>query len=53
MANLSPKIVVINHLNSLINQVDIEIEECIGKYKEDQFLGELNCFPIQYRNPLR
>ena len=53
MAKLSPKIVVINHFDNLINRVDIDIEECIRKYNEEKILGELNCFPIQHRNPLR
>ena len=34
-----PKIVIINHFDSLMNRVDIEIENCLGKCKENQLLS--------------
>ena len=46
----SPKIEIINHFDSLINRVDIDIEEAIGKYSEEQVLSELKCFEIEKRN---
>ena len=49
MANLSAKIEIINHFDNLIHQIDIDIEKSIGKYKEDQVLGELNFFPVKHR----
>ena len=49
MANLSPKIEIINHFDELINRVDIDIEESIEKYK-NQSLGKLNFFRLEHRN---
>ena len=49
MANLSPKIEIINHFDNLIHQIDINIDQTIEKYKEDQVLGELDCFPVENR----
>lgn len=49
MASLSPKIEIINYYDSLINRVDIDIEECIEKYNEDQVLGELKSFKADKR----
>jgi myo-inositol-1-phosphate synthase len=46
----SPKIEIIDHFDSLINRVDIDIEEAIGKYSEEQVLSELKCFEIEKRN---
>ena len=40
MARFSPKIEIINHFDSMINQVDIEIEESLVKYKEEQLLDD-------------
>ena len=40
---ISPKIVIINHFDELINQVDIEFEECLGKYNEQHVMGCLRC----------
>ena len=39
----SPKIEIIDRFDSLINRVDIDIEEAIGKYSEEQVLSELKC----------
>ena len=39
--NFSPKIEIINHFDELINRIDINIEECLEKNKENQILGEL------------
>lgn len=41
MEKTSPKIEIINHFDKLIQQVDIEIEECLETYKEDQLLGQV------------
>ena len=50
MANLSPKIEIINHFDNLIQKVDIDIDQSIEKYKDDQVLGELNFSPVKKRN---
>ena len=50
MANLSPKIEIINHFDNLIQKIDIDIDQSIERYKENQVLGELNFPPIQKRN---
>jgi DNA repair ATPase RecN len=44
MNGFSPKIEVINHFDNLINRVDIDIDECLEKYKQEQTIGELECF---------
>ena len=41
---VSPKIEIINHFDNLIHRVDIDIEECLEKYNEEQVLGDLRCF---------
>ena len=47
MANRqSPKIEIMNHFDNLINRVDIDIEEAVGKYNEEQVLSQLKCFEI-------
>ena len=43
---LSPKKEIIDHYDSLINRVDIDIDECLQKYNQEQVLSELNCFHI-------
>ena len=43
----SPKIEIINHFDNLISQVDIDIEESLEKYKQDQVFGELECFQVE------
>ena len=50
MNRLSPKIEIINHFDSLINRVDFDIEESVGKYSKHQVLSELRCFEIRQRN---
>lgn len=47
---ISPKIEIIDHFDSLINQVDIDIDECLEKYNQEQVLSELNCFDVRKRN---
>ena len=44
------KIEIINHFDNLINRVDIDIEESVGKYNEEQVLSNLKCFEIGQRN---
>ena len=44
MNGFSPKIEIINHFDNLINRVDIDIDECIEKYNQEQTIGELECF---------
>ena len=41
MVRFSPKIEIINHFDELINQVDIDIEESLKKYNDNQLLGEM------------
>ena len=41
MAILSPKIEIINHFDNLINRVDIDTDDCLQKYNNEQVLGEL------------
>ena len=41
---VNPKIEIINYFDNLINQVDIDIEECLVKYNEEQVLGDLKCY---------
>lgn len=41
MTRFSPKIEIINHFDELINKVEIDIEESIAKYNENQSLLEL------------
>ena len=36
---LSPKKVIIDHFDSLINRVDIDIDECLEKYNQEQVLS--------------
>ena len=43
------KIEIINYYDSLINRVDIDIDECIENYNEEQILSELNCYKIENR----
>ena len=41
MLKLSPKIEIINHFDGLINRVDIDIDECLKNYTEEQDLSQL------------
>ena len=43
---LSPKKEIIDHFDSLINRVDIDIDECLEKYNQEQVLSELDCFDV-------
>ena len=43
---LSPKKEIIDHFDSLINRVDIDIDECLEKYNQEQVLSNLSCFHI-------
>ena len=47
---LSPKKEIIDHFDGLINRVDIDIDECLEKYKKEQVLSELNRFYNGQRN---
>ena len=47
---LNSKIEIINYFDNLINRVDIDIEESVRKYSEEQVLSELKCFEIGQRN---
>ena len=46
----SPKKEIIDHFDSLINRVDVDIDECLQKYNQEQVLSELECFDIRNRN---
>ena len=48
MKTFCPKIELINYFDNLINRVDIDIEKCLKKYKEDELLEkkvEFSCYP--------
>ena len=47
---LSPKKEIIDHFDSLINRIDIDIDECLEKYNQEQVLSELNRFENGKRN---
>ena len=47
---LSPKKEIIDHFDSLINRVDIDIDECLDKYNQEQVISNLDCFHIVTRN---
>ena len=49
MEMFSPKIEIINHFDNLIQQIDIECEECLKRYNENQVIGELECFKVEKR----
>ena len=49
MANISPKLEIINHFDNLINRIDIDIEECLEKYNKDEVLGKIRFFTINER----
>ena len=49
MEMLSPKKEIIDHFDSLINRVDIDIDECLQKYSQKQVLSDLNCFDFGKR----
>ena len=49
MDKFSPKIEIINHFDDLIQRVDIDIEESLERYNENQVLGELDLFKIEER----
>ena len=40
MEIFSPKVEIINHFDKLINGVDVDIDECLQNYNENQVLGE-------------
>lgn len=41
MAIFSPKIEIINHFDKLINRVDIDIDDCLEKFNDQQVLSNL------------
>ena len=41
MAEFSPKIEIINHFDSLINRLDIDIDSSLEKFNDQQLLSEL------------
>ena len=41
IVRFSPKIEIINHFDELINQVDIDIEESLKNYNENQVLSDI------------
>ena len=50
MTKFIPKVEIIEYFDELINQVDRHFEECLGKYNQDQVLGELKCFQVGNRD---
>ena len=49
----SPKIQIINYYDNLINQVDIEIDETLNYYYDNQTLADLNYSEIEERKQKR
>ena len=49
----SPKIQIINYYDNLINQVDIEIDETLNYYNENQTLADLSYSEIEERKQKR
>ena len=47
------KVEIINHSDSLINRIDIDIEESIGKYDKEKVISELKCFEIGQRHGVK
>ena len=41
---VSGKIEIINHFDNLIQRVDIDIEESLEKYNDNQVIGDLKCY---------
>ena len=41
MTKFSPKIEIINHFDNLINRIDIDIDDCLQKYNDENILEEL------------
>ena len=46
----SIKVEIKNYFDSLINQVDIDIEKCLGKYNKEQLLSQLDFFGMGKRS---
>ena len=46
------KIAIINHFDNLINRVDIDIEECLEKYKQKHILGDQTCYKSYKKNEM-
>lgn len=49
MEKFKPKLEIVNRIDELINKIDIDIETCLEKYKEDQVLGDLEFFRAENR----
>ena len=43
---ISPKIEIINHFDELINRLDIEFDESLQNYKNEDVLSDLRCIKI-------
>lgn len=41
MDQFSPKIEIISHFDKMINQMDIETEECLVKWNQEQTIVDL------------
>ena len=50
MVRFCPKLEIINHFDDLVHQIDIDIEESIRKYGENQSIGKLECFQFLKRD---
>lgn len=48
--SFSPKQEIINHFDSLIHRIDINIEENLEKYNEEEILSNLEFIQKKYRN---
>ena len=49
MERFSPKLEIINHFDDLIQQIDIDIDESMSKYNENQVFREISCFQVKNR----
>jgi hypothetical protein len=49
MERFSPKIELINHFDNLIQQIDIDIDDCLSKYNDDQVMSEIGFLQVKNR----
>jgi len=49
MERFSPKLEIINHFDDLIQQIDMDIDESMAKYNENQIFREISYFQVEHR----
>ena len=47
---MASKIEIIDHFDCLINRIDIDIEECLEKYNQEQVISKFKCFDVRQRS---